>query len=232
MSDDPTGSEASARAEIEDLLTQLSYADTQLTAPPTDLWNRIEQATTGDAVNFDDSVDRIGAQVAEADLPAGVISLDQRRRPKALAFLAAAAAIVAVVGFAISVTGSDPAAQQLAEANLVYDPVAFDPLGADAAATALLIDEDGLLTVQIDYASLPAAGDADLEVWLIEPDSDGNPADLVSLGFFNPDDPSALTVPANYDPDIYYVVDISIEPHDGDPTHSGRSILRGALTSI
>ncbi|MGZ0228932.1 MAG: hypothetical protein ACKVKO_03070, partial [Acidimicrobiales bacterium] len=96
MSDDPTGSEASARAEIEDLLTQLSDADTQLTAPPTDLWNRIEQATTGDAVNSDDSVDRIGAQLAEADLPAGVISLDQRRRPKALAFLAAAAAIVAV----------------------------------------------------------------------------------------------------------------------------------------
>jgi len=96
----------------------------------------------------------------------------------------------------------------------------------------LLIDEDGLLTVQIDDASLPAAGDADLEVWLIEPDSDGNPADLVSLGIYNPDDPSALTVPANYDPDIYYVVDISIEPHDGDPTHSGRSILRGALTSI
>jgi hypothetical protein len=229
MSDDPTGSEASARAEIEDLLTQLSDADTQLTAPPTDLWNRIERATTGEAV---DSVDRIGAQASEADLPDGVISLDQRRRPKALAFLAAAAAIVAVVGFAVSVTGTDPAAQQLAEANLVYDPVAFDPLGVDAAATALLIDEDGLLTVQIDDASLPTAGDADLEVWLIEPDSDGNPADLVSLGIYNPDDPSALTVPANYDPDIYYVVDISIEPHDGDPTHSGRSILRGALTSI
>ena len=45
----------------------------------------------------------------------------------------------------------------------------------------------------------------------------------------DPTDPGSLTVPAGYDPDAYYVVDISIEPRDGDTAHSGRTILRGPL---
>ena len=36
-------------------------------------------------------------------------------------------------------------------------------------------------------------------------------------------------VPAELDPDVYSIVDISIEPRDGDAAHSGRSILRGTL---
>ena len=39
-------------------------------------------------------------------------------------------------------------------------------------------------------------------------------------------------VPAELDPDVYSIVDISIEPRDGDEQHSGRSILRGALTEV
>ncbi len=72
----------------------------------------------------------------------------------------------------------------------------------------------------------PEAG-ADLEVWLIRPDADGNVADLVSLGVVDPADPGSLDVPGGYVPDAYYVVDISVEPRDGDAGHSGRSILRG-----
>ncbi|MXV86058.1 MAG: anti-sigma factor [Acidimicrobiales bacterium] len=79
-------------------------------------------------------------------------------------------------------------------------------------------------------ASLPAAGSgADLEAWLIQPDDHGNVADLVSLGLIDPADPGSLAVPLGYDPSLYSVVDISVEPRDGDPAHSGRSILRGVL---
>jgi hypothetical protein len=38
-----------------------------------------------------------------------------------------------------------------------------------------------------------------------------------------------FVVPADLDPDTYTVVDISIEPRDGDEAHSGRSVLRGEL---
>ena len=43
-------------------------------------------------------------------------------------------------------------------------------------------------------------------------------------------EPDAYTcVRTVYDPTIHTIVDISVEPHDGNDAHSGRSILRGAL---
>lgn len=66
-------------------------------------------------------------------------------------------------------------------------------------------------------------------MWLIRPDDEGNVADLVSLGVVDPADPGTLDVPAGYNPDVFFVVDISVEPRDGDPAHSGRSILRWPL---
>ena len=79
-------------------------------------------------------------------------------------------------------------------------------------------------------AALPSPGvGADLEVWLIRPDDAGNVASLVSLGVIDPTDPGSLAVPAGYDPDAYFIVDISVEPRDGDISHSGRTILRGPL---
>jgi hypothetical protein len=41
----------------------------------------------------------------------------------------------------------------------------------------------------------------------------------------------ALPVPPGTDLNRFRLVDISDEPHDGDSTHSGRSLLRGTLTS-
>ena len=111
-------------------------------------------------------------------------------------------------------------------------PTSFDELGSDAAARVSLIDDEGNLRVEIDESDLPSPSgeSADLELWLIEPDADGNPAELVSLGLIDPDNPGDFEVPPTYDPDIFFVVDISVEPRDGNASHSGRSILRGPLT--
>ena len=76
------------------------------------------------------------------------------------------------------------------------------------------------------------AKDVTQEVWLIRPDAAGNVAGRVSLGVIDPTDPGSLAVPAGYDPDAYFVVDISVEPRDGDASHSGRTILRGPLQDI
>ena len=48
-----------------------------------------------------------------------------------------------------------------------------------------------------------------------------------SLGVF--DGPGTYEVPADIDPELFPVVDISIELDDGDPTHSGDSVVRGEL---
>ena len=69
-------------------------------------------------------------------------------------------------------------------------------------------------------------------MWLIRPDAEGNVADLVSLGVIDPESPGSLAVTAGYDPGDYSVVDISVEPRDGDAGHSGRSILGGSLRGV
>ena len=50
-----------------------------------------------------------------------------------------------------------------------------------------------------------------------------------SLGLL--DDAGEYAIPADIDLSEFSVVDVSIEPDDGDPTHSGRSILRGTLVA-
>ena len=51
-------------------------------------------------------------------------------------------------------------------------------------------------------------------------------------GVLSADDPESLEVPASQDPAAYYVVDISVEPRDGDAGNSGRSIRRCPLTQV
>jgi len=52
----------------------------------------------------------------------------------------------------------------------------------------------------------------------------------VALGSLSDRPEAFLPVPPGTDLNRYRLVDISDEPHDGDATHSGRSLLRGTLT--
>lgn len=202
---------------IEDLLRRLTPADTELVKPPDDLWDRIADA----------------AGVERQPAPSDVAVLADRRRVRTGRWvLAAAAVMVALVAGGVALVNRSDDATELARADLAHDPEAFDPLGAGAAAQASLVDDDGALHIRLDDADLPATlgEDADLELWLIQPDADGNVADLVSLGLVG--DGRDFAVPADHDPDDYFVVDISVEPRDGDEAHSGRSILRGPLSEV
>ena len=207
-------------AEIEDLLRGLDSDQLTLDAPPADVWAAIEAELGSDL-----------AAPASAHRGGSVVQGAFGRSRWAMPLLAAAAALVLVVaGVAITRTGST--ATTVAVAELAYDPETFDPAGADAAASARLVDDDGTELIEIDDAALPfdQADDAKLELWLIQVDDSGI-VDMVSLGDIPDDGDLTFAVPAGYDPAVYKVVDISIEPHDGDATHSGRSILRGSLES-
>ena len=202
---------------LEELLRGMEENDLELLDPPEEIWQGIEAA--------------VGA---DRDAPASVVPLDSRRRTLRRVLMGAAAAVVAaLIGVVAFVSLTDDAEQVLATATLAYDPLSFDSLGATAAAGANLVSEDGRLTVALVDATLPSPGDgADLEVWLIQPDDQGNVVDLISLGVVSPTDPESLEVPRSHDPAVYFVVDISVEPRDGDAGHSGRSILRGALMDV
>lgn len=204
-------------ADLEAMLRDLDADDLELLEPPAEVWEGIESA----------------ARVTD-DTAGAVVDLETRRWGTRRIVLGIAAALVlAAAGVAGYVLTRDDPAIVVASASLAYDSETFDVLGAQARAGADLIAEDGMHSIAIVDAALPApeAG-ADLEVWLIRPDEEGNVADLVSLGVVDPDDPGSLDVPSGYDPADYFVVDISVEPRDGDPAHSGRSILRGPLDDI
>ncbi len=210
--------------QIAVTLRALDPEDLTLVDPPTDLWDRIA-AEIGETP---------ASPAPRIDQPT-IASLDDHRRRRHMgrpSMLLAAAAAVLVVAGALVITatrGNDTTV--VATAVLGYDADQFDELGAAASARVRLLQDDGSYLIAFDAAELPTTDEpADLELWLIEPDEDGSVADLVSLGIIDATD-HTFAVPAGYDPDQFSVVDISVEPRDGDAQHSGRSILRGALST-
>jgi anti-sigma-K factor RskA len=63
-------------------------------------------------------------------------------------------------------------------------------------------------------------------VWLLDSEAQR----LVSLGLLEGDE-GRFPLPEQVDVGEYPVVDVSIEPTDGDPAHSGNSVVRGTLSS-
>jgi len=84
------------------------------------------------------------------------------------------------------------------------------------------------IVVTLTDAAVPSApSDTTLrEVWLLNADASG----LVSLGLLDGSS-GRFVLPAGVDIDEYPLVDVSIEHADGDPAHSGDSIVRGQLRS-
>ena len=228
MSDQDDFDMGSEYEDVESLLQELQEGDLKLESPPDDVWAGIQEALENDDAASPAS------PLAAVPPVADVVPLTRARRAPRLIGAAIAAALLVAVGVAAVMLrdGADPV--QLAVADLEFDSEAFDPLGADATATALLEEDDGVLRLRLERTDLPAAVEesADLELWMISLDDEGNPDEIVSLGLVDPKDPVAHRLPDGVDPDVHFIVDISVEPRDGDAAHSGRSILRGALTSV
>ena len=85
-----------------------------------------------------------------------------------------------------------------------------------------IVEEDGERRLELQVDGLPA-GDGFYEVWLLRPDLEG----LQPLG--TTDGRGDFIVPDELDLSTYLVVDVSREPLDGNPAHSGQSVLRGEL---
>jgi anti-sigma-K factor RskA len=187
----------------------------RLESPPESVWQRISDELA------------LGSASPPTQQPAPPPPVAHRRRARAWRGWVLAAAIVFVAGAGL---GTWALVQQRA-ANSVTD-VAEASLSAfpehQGAAGSAIVEEkaDGSLALRIEL-SADAAPDTYREVWLITSDASA----LVSLGVL--DGTSAtLPVPAGVDLRDYVLVDISQEPVDGDPTHSGDSIVRGELTFL
>ncbi len=94
--------------------------------------------------------------------------------------------------------------------------------GYSADGLAELVERDGSLELRLSTSGLDA-GDGFLEVWVINTEV----TQLVSLGPLRTD--GIYELPPGLDPSSFPIVDVSVEPIDGVPAHSGVSVLRGQL---
>jgi len=85
-------------------------------------------------------------------------------------------------------------------------------------------DRDGARTLVVTLDGVPTSGSF-REVWLIRSDTTA----LISLGILT-SGRGTFAIPDDVDLRQYDLVDISAEPLDGNPAHSGDSIVRGTLT--
>lgn len=145
----------------------------------------------------------------------------RRIRPVLAAIGVAAAVAVAALGFAVN-RRDDTVTLARAELSSVGLPGA--PSGRTAEAS--VVDRTDRRVLRLDLASTRPASGEYLELWLITPDISG----MVSLGAARPD--GTYDLPPGLEVGDYPVVDVSSEPYDGDPAHSGVSLLRGRLESV
>lgn len=144
----------------------------------------------------------------------------RRRRSGAIWALAASLVLIAAVGVGAWVVTSSLTPTVVAAADL--EPFPDHPGASGVADVEVARDGSRTLTVTLDGGD---AGDGYREVWLIRNDA----AALISLGVLEGAD-GTFVIPENVDLDEYSIVDISVEPVDGDPAHSGDSIVRGQLS--
>ena len=152
--------------------------------------------------------------------PAGrVTPIGQARGASGLRRWLPVAAAAMVIGIVAGVVGAQlwPTATEQVLASATLEPFP----SWNASGSAQLAEVDGVRELLVD---LDARSGGLREVWLIDPETSG----LLSLGLLD-GATGQFKIPASVDLSRYSVVDISEEPNDGNPGHSGDSIVRGEL---
>jgi hypothetical protein len=199
--------------DLAAIMRSMRDEDFTLDEPPADLWSRIEARVASPEP---------APVPLESTAPAPV-SLDSARRRRRWTRPALAAAAVAAVlgGVTAVIVNSEDEPAELAVVDLSNE--GLDPRGQSSHGSAKVIRlDDGSYALDVDVDDLPSDADGFFELWVIDPNVEG----MVSLG---PLRNGRVELPAGVDPQSFPIVDISIEPIDGVPTHSGDSILRGVI---
>ena len=165
---------------------------------------------------------------------ADVVPLRPRSRshgravPVWAAGLAAAATLVVGLGLGrVSAPTEAPPGRPVVSGSVVAAADLTTVEGGDprGLAEALRGGDDDVVTLHVDAEALGDDGGIH-EVWLLNVDGER----MVALGLLAAGDEGEFDVPVGLIERGYRVVDISVEPVDGDPTHSGVSLARGELT--
>ncbi|MBD7917495.1 anti-sigma factor [Cellulomonas sp. Sa3CUA2] len=220
-------------------LARESGPEPQLVAPAPEVWDRVAaelglgerahaaargELTVGaaqDAPTQDEPAQAEPTGGAGADPSLATVTPLAPRRRMRRAWLAVAAAAGLVVGGA----GASAWWQLRSDPSTLVASAVLEPLpGWSETGTAQVrTAADGSRSLVVDLDEAPA-GEGFLEVWLLKPDVSG----LVSLGTLDGTS-GEFALPPGLDLAEFPVVDVSDEPLDGEPAHSGVSVVRGAL---
>jgi len=230
---------ASLRRGVEALAVPQLAAPGAPVAPPPAIWEAIAAATGVTATPRPEVVAASAAPVLAAAPPVTptvapptaeppvtpdggtVLPFRARRRP--LLLVAAATVAGAVIGagaVAVLRDGGTQTPGVVPVAAVDLDPLADN----DASGRASVIERpDGTRVLQVQLR----AGELDdeyYEVWLI----DEAVQDMVPVGVAR-SGTVTFELPDGLDLGRFPIVDVSVEPLDGNPTHSGVSVARGVL---
>jgi hypothetical protein len=149
-----------------------------------------------------------------------------RRRRYGRGVLALAAGVAAILGIGIGLGTAtfldrdDPSPTPPPVAVVRLEPLP----GKTGGGTADLIQSGNELQVSVTGLE---ASTGYYELWLINSDGER----MVSLGVLDPTEGGTFRIPDNATSEGYRIVDISLEPNDGNPAHSRDSVVRGTLPS-
>ncbi|GAA1980578.1 anti-sigma factor [Microbacterium pumilum] len=211
-------------------IARSTLGEDALESPPDRVWASISAelglSSTSEAGGDDVSESDEPSDEPRASADGGVTETSarpERRRRVIRAIWVLAASLVLIAGVALGTTWavtSRLAPTPIAEASLDAFPAHVGAVGT--ADVEQRRDGSRTLVVTLETDDVP---DTYREVWLIRNDA----AALISLGVLDGDQ-GTFPIPDGVDLTDYSLVDISVEHIDGDPAHSGDSIVRGKLT--
>jgi hypothetical protein len=212
---------AACRAEVTslqrsvDALAVPEFAASAAPAtPPASVWAGIAAATGVATAPRTEQVDETPVTTAPA-----VVRELRPRRPRLLLAMAASLLIGVGIGAGAVALANRDSGQEVAAADLAP----LDERDASGNAEVVSTKQGDQLRVVL---KAPDSGESFYEVWLLEP----SVKRMVQVGVVRPGT-TTLDLPEGIDLSEYPIVDVSIEPLDGDPTHSGVSVARGELES-
>ncbi|MEV0287975.1 MULTISPECIES: anti-sigma factor domain-containing protein [unclassified Kribbella] len=219
-------------AELRELAAEATSAP-HLASPPPALWDRIAAdlhlttpstptPTTPPEAPTTPTPDRTAPPATTASTPEPTTPAAPARRGYGRRTLVLAASVAAVLGVGIGL-GAAAVLDRDEEAPPPVAVVQLEPLpGKTGGGTADLIQDGNELKVSVTGLD---ASTGYYELWLINADGER----MVSLGVLDPAQGGTFRIPDNLTSEGYRIVDVSLEPNDGNPAHSRDSVVRGTL---
>lgn len=208
--------------ELRPVMRRIRETPIAWESPPEGLWQRIADEAGVEAGGSDVTSGADGGRRRSGE-HAGTVDdeLERRRTGRRMQWMAAAAVIVALL---VVATVAGLWSSRSDDDTIVVASTELERLDDRGAGSAELIEHDGVFQLRLATSDVAVADGEFAEVWIINPDV----TELISLGPLRSDE--LYELPHGVDPALFPIVDVSTEPFDGDPTHSGNSLLRGTLT--